>query len=315
MYRAPVEGGPQGGVGDSQHHRLERNVALCQPLCESACPPCRGTHRPAAGAPRSPAAEGPVWLLPPSSLLREASPARAQGSDPVPRLRGCHRCPPGWALNPALPAGWKRWQTWGLCPPLSPRHRPLPHASTPGTARGPQPTLAVGGARSHLSSRHLGEPSCSAGTPALLPSGSSSDSPGRAGAGRAVGTALPSPRCQTQGREANGPHQRSSPLSGIIPGAGADAQTQLLFPSKKQQQKSAQGWKLHRWNLPHAARAALSSPGGAAGAGTGSCSPTSCLGASQSSSCPAGSPSSPAVWRLGGITASRPSPAEKSCPL
>lgn len=85
-----------------------------------------------------------------------------------------------------------------------------------------------------------------------------------------MGTASPSPRsqhCQTQGGEANRPHQRSSPLSGIIPSAGADARTQLLFPSKKQQQKSAQGWKLHRWNLPHPARAALSSPGELPGLG------------------------------------------------
>lgn len=63
--------------------------------------PSRGTHRPATGALRSPAAGGRVWPLPPSSLLLEASPVRAQeGHTRSPRGQGMPPVPRG--CKPAL---------------------------------------------------------------------------------------------------------------------------------------------------------------------------------------------------------------------
>lgn len=190
-------------------------------------------------------------------------------------------------------------------------HLPAPAPRSPGMARGPQRTLAVGclGPTSpSLGGRHLGEPSCSVGTwgkrchghrwgdpsPALA-SGSSSNGIGIARVGRAAGTSctasFPSP-----------PKLVALP----DPGWGGKLATSAQFPfiwanpqapglicrlSSSSPQRSSNKSQRGAENCIVAAcpsqQGQLSAPLGAAGAGTGSCSPTSHLEASQGCSRPA----------------------------
>lgn len=102
---------------------------------------------------------------------------------------------------------------------------------------------------------------------------SGSDGTGRAGAGMATGTTCtasfspPSPssqRCQTQAREPN--HQRSSPLSGLIPGHRGRFADSARLPLKEAATKVNGGAENSIVAAcPHPARAALSSPGSCRG--------------------------------------------------
>lgn len=134
-----------GGAGmrDSQRRSLQRSVAPSWPRYRSSCPPSRGTHRLRAGAPRSPAAGGRVWPLPPSSLL----PVKARESHTRSfEDRGCHLCPESAHLPPCglSLAPLSCLQEITGCASLSaPRHRSLPHACTPRPRHGlesPAPT-------------------------------------------------------------------------------------------------------------------------------------------------------------------------------
>lgn len=121
---------------DSRHRSLQRSVAPSWPRYRSSCPPSRGTHRLRAGAPRSPAAGGRVWPLPPSSLL----PVKARESHTrCFEDRGCHLCPESAHLPPCglSLAPLSCLQEITGCASLSaPRHGSLPHACTPRPRHG-----------------------------------------------------------------------------------------------------------------------------------------------------------------------------------
>lgn len=238
-----------GGHEDRRHHCLEKSVAPSWPSYKSSCPPSRGTHRLAAGAPRSPAAGGRVWLMPPSFLLpikaREGH-TRSLGDRGSPyylcpesaNLPGC-----GLSLAPL-----SRLEEVTGCSSLSaPRHRSLPHACTPCPRHGLESPTHTG---SRSSWPHQSQTRQEAfGRAALLCGDTGRRTPARQwhrwGCRHCVhgGIFTPRARSAAQTGEGNQPHQRSSLLSGLIPGHWSRFADSAHLPIKEAATKVNAGLK------------------------------------------------------------------------
>lgn len=162
--------------------------------------------------------------------------------------------------------------------PLSPLpgtgHCPMPAPHAPGMAWSPQPTLAAdcpSPTSPRLIRRHLGELSCSVRTRGGYCRGHGTQ-PGNGTSGAAGTTCTAALSLAAQAGEANRPHQRSSPLSGLIPGHRGRFADSARLPLKEAETKVNAGLKKAASQPAPSSEGRAQVPRQLPGKGTSSCS-------------------------------------------